>query len=97
LSRLDSIWAAVSGALIVALVLVWPTEYVDNRPMCSGVPKLTYPHRNTCYGDEVPTEWFLTHPSALGLVMLAVLVGVTLAWVILRSRRGQRVTLRNAD
>jgi hypothetical protein len=82
--RLDRVWLAVFGVLTLALVVTWPTEYVHARPR--GVPKLTYPDRNTCYGDAPPPDWVLAHPSVLGLAMLAGIVAVTLAWLFLRSR-----------
>jgi hypothetical protein len=98
LRRLDVIWLAGCAALAVVMVVVWPREYVDGRPACSGVPKLTYPHRNTCYGDELPTGWVLTHPSDLALVVLGVIVSVTLVWLLFRSRRRDaRVTIPHAD
>jgi hypothetical protein len=87
--RLDVIWLAAFSALVPALVVMWPTGYVDDRPMCSGVPKLTYPHRNTCYGDELPADWVLTHPSILGLMVLGAIAVVTVAWLFLRSRTAE--------
>lgn len=84
--KLDGAWLATLAALALAMVAAWPSEFVDDRPMCSGVPKLTYPHRDGCYGDELPAFWALTHPSALGLVLLGATAALAVAWLFLRSR-----------
>ena len=87
MKRLDVFWSAAFGVPAMALVVSWSTKFVDDRPMCSGASKLTYPHRDTCFGDQLSRDWVLTHPSVLGLVVLAAIAALTLGWLYLRSRR----------
>jgi hypothetical protein len=86
MTRRDGIAIATLIGLLVLVVFAWPSEFVDDRPWCSGAAKISNPMRDTCQHDVLPSGWVLTHPSGIALVLIAVVIIVTIAWLRLRSR-----------
>jgi hypothetical protein len=87
--RLDRAGAVVVGALIAALVFVWPPEFVDRRPYCSIAPPGpggAIADQHGCFGQGIPAEWVAAHPVWPAVVIGAAIAAIALVWFIGRRR-----------